>query len=280
MIRSAWILLVPFMLLPIWSSVSAEEIPAGELRSFAESQIPMHWCPPGKFSMGSPARDRGAVSREKPQTEVTLSRGFWMGQTEVTQELWVSVMSTKPWSDAGLVQKGNKYPASLVSWEDAVSFCGKLTHRERLAGRLPANWVFRLPTEAEWEYACRAGKSTIYSFGDSDGLLKDHAWFVDNTESNGQYYPHLVATKKGNQWGLHDMSGNVSEWCQDGYAAKLVGGRDPKMTAEDSDRVFRGGGWRSSAWYCRSAYRGWHAPSYRTFTLGFRLALSSSEQNP
>lgn len=227
--------------------------------------------------MGSPRSETDRESDEE-QVSVTLSRGFWLGQTEVTQGLWESVMGTTPWvehGDTDSYRAGANYPVVYVNWEDATEFCRKLTARERAAGRLPSGWAYQLPTEAQWEYACRAGTTTPYN-GDGTGVLGDYAWYAVNAWDIGERYAHLVGQKKANRWGLYDMHGNVWEWCQDWYGGKLPGGRDPLASAGGSLRVCRGGGWYSTARYCRSANRDGSGPSRRDNDLGFRCALSPS----
>ncbi len=260
---------------------------AGEVREFGgDLGIKFCWCPPGEFLMGSPEGDSDAFVNEKPQVRVTLSRGFWLGQTEVTQGEWFSVMGTKPWAGEDNVREGEKFPATFVSHglgsdgvvepDSAVAFCRKLTERERAAGRLPRGWAYRLPTEAEWEYACRAGTKTRYGFGDDAGRLGEYAWFYENARGIDEEYAHQVATKRANAWNLYDMHGNVLEWCSDWYTLKLPGGRDPAGPLEESLRVRRDGAWYSRTWECRSARRLGKIPSNRGSDLGFRLALRPS----
>jgi formylglycine-generating enzyme required for sulfatase activity len=187
----------------------------------------------------------------------------------VTNAQWQSVMGSVPsnWKDSD-------HPVEQVSWEDAVAFCTKLSAMpdERAVGR-----EYRLPTEAEWEYACRAGSTTTYSFGDDESLLGDFAWFSSN--SNAQTHP--VGGKRPNAWGLHGMHGNVFEWCSDWSGDYPSGAAtDPRGPSEGSIRVFRGGSWRHSAGGCRSADRFRGDPSGRSSLLGFRLALSPSGAKP
>lgn len=232
--------------------------------------------------MGSPASEVGRSNLED-QVNVTLSRGFWLGQTEVTQGLWRNVMGTTPWSGQKLGMEGAEYPATYVSWEDATEFCRKLTTREQEAGRLPSAWSYRLPTEAEWEYSCRAGLTTPYSVNGA-GLLSEYAWYDKNASEVGQKYAHPVGQKKANGWGLADMHGNVWEWCEDQMlgntpsTAKLIGGRDPLGNGGPwwSGRAFRGGSFAHAAIYCRSANRNNNIQSTRGADLGFRCALSLS----
>ena len=156
--------------------------------------------------MGSPLTERNR-SGDESQTRVMLSRDFLLGQTEVTRGQWEQVMQTTPWGGSG-DKSGDDFPAVNVSWDDATTFCRKLTDRERANGKLQATEVYRLPTEGEWEYACRAGTTTAYSFGDNEMLLGDFACFRGNSANK----LHPVGTKKPNAWGLDDMHGNVWEF--------------------------------------------------------------------
>lgn len=210
---------------------------------------------PGEFTMGD--------SEGGPPHRVTISRPFFLGATELTQAQWTAMMGSNP-----SYFKGDTLPAEQVSWDDAMAFCKKLTERERADGRLPAGWEFTLPTEAQWEYACRAGTT-----GDYAGDLNATSWYSPNSESK----THAVGTKQANAWGLSDMHGNVWEWCADWYASYPGGSvTDPTGTPLGSKRVVRGGGWNGPAGVCRSAYRGYDGgPGFRHGNLGFRLALIS-----
>jgi formylglycine-generating enzyme required for sulfatase activity len=225
--------------------------------------------PAGVFTMGSPASDSNADSDEKPH-RVTISRPYYLGETEVTQGQWKAVMKSEPWKGRDYVREGDNYPATYISWEDATEFCRRLSAKE---GR-----EYRLPTEAEWEYACRAGSNALYSFGGEPTNLSQYGWFEDNASNVGERYAHLVKQKRGNSFGLYDMHGNVFEWCFDWYgdypASAVV---DPVGPAEGSLRVIRGGCWHCGAAYCRSADRVRDDPSRRDDFNGFRVALSSSE---
>ena len=220
--------------------------------------------PAGTFTMG----DVAGVT-------VTLTQSFELGKYEVTQGEWKKVMGTEPWKGLAGVQADKDCPATYVSWDDATAFCEKLTAIERKAGTLKANEEYRLPTEAKWEYACRAGTTTAFSFGDDKSKLGEYAWFDDNTGS--EKYAHKVGLKKPNPWGMHDMHGNAWEWCSDWYGT-LPGGTDPVGPKGGSDRVNRGGGWWCSPGNCRSANRDDSSPSYRGDFLGFRVARSQSAQ--
>jgi len=214
---------------------------------------------PGTFTMGSPASESGRDSDEV-QHDVTISKEYWLGRFEVTQGEWQTVMGSAP-----SIFKGNsRLPVEQVSWDDAMAFCQKLTETERSAGRLPEGYVYTLPTEAQWEYACRAGSTAAYA-GDLDAM----AWYDGNSET------HPVGEKQMNAWGFHDMHGNVWEWCSDWYGDYPAGSiTDPTGPSQGSDRVSRGGSWNGLASYFRSANRFRRFPGLRFNYLGFRLCLA------
>ena len=221
--------------------------------------------PAGSFTMGSPEKEKGRSDDDEKQVPVTITRAFELGKTVVTQQQWIEVMGTTPWKDE---TEGDNYPAVDVSWDDATEFCKKLTALEHKRGKLPANQTYRLPTEAEWEYACRAGTTTAFSCGDDESKLGDYAWYADNPDSK----LHEVATKKPNPWGLFDMHGNVWEWCEDWYEDLLSGGNDPKGPSAGSYRVIRGGNWYGYASFCRSADRTYRNPTGSGYRYGgFRI---------
>ena len=227
--------------------------------------------PKGTFMMGSPESEERR-GNDETQHQVTISKDYYLGVHEVTQAQYEKVMGTKPSYFQGDEIKGSSTnnPVESVSWLDAVEFCKKLSDlpEEKAAGR-----VYRLPTEAEWEYACRAGSKSAYSFGESSKSLGDYAWFDGN--SNNQTHP--VGEKKANAWGLYDMHGNVWEWCSDWYGEYPNGAvSDPVGPREGSYRVFRGDSWDDVAADCRSANRFRLGPSSRSHHYGFRLALSPS----
>jgi formylglycine-generating enzyme len=273
---------------------------AGQVRDDNGLKMKLVWCPPGKFTMGgSPNPKKEKHPLDETQVRVTLTKGFWLGQHELTQAEWLRMMHTAPWSGQDYVKEGDNYPATYVDWDDATRFCGKLTEAERQAGRLPSGWQYTLPTEAQWEYACRAGTTTLYSFGDAASNVPEYEWFEKNTKDVGEEYAHQVGQKKPNGFGLHDMHGNVMEWCRDWYSPKLPGGTDPVVSTrpemdpakalprglvlaktgknsvpdDGSYRVFRGGSWFHAAWFSRSASRARQPPGFRLFNLGFRVAL-------
>lgn len=287
------------------ASTSFRGTKAGQVRSDNGLKMKLVWCPPGKFTMGSPKDEKGRFDNED-QVQVTLTKGFWLGQHHVTQSEWQQVMQTAPWSDKLEAKEGDNYPATYVSWEDATKFCEKLTQSERRAGRLPADWKYTLPTEAQWEYACRAGTKSRFSFGDDESNLDDYAWFDKNSGRNygfgGRFPPvgdsawgvHLVGQKKANPWGLYDMHGNIWQWCSDCFTEKLAGGTDPQGPSEaDSSLLFdkrsgvvvrrpamrlnRGGSWRNPERDCRSARR-FRNSSGRVDFLGFRVAAVQTDK--
>jgi formylglycine-generating enzyme required for sulfatase activity len=227
--------------------------------------------PAGTFTMGQ----RGGGTNETPH-QVTLTKPFYIGVCEVTNAQWKRVMASveSPFWAKGSVPgswQDDDRPVEKVMWDAAVMFCEKLSAlpEERKAGR-----VYRLPTEAEWEYACRAGTNTRYSFGDDESKLGEYGWYEGNAGSQ----THPVGQKKANAWGLHDMHGNVWEWCSDLYGVYPDGAAtDPQGSSKGEERVMRGGCWGNNARYCRSAYRYGYAWQFRHDYLGFRIALSPSE---
>jgi formylglycine-generating enzyme required for sulfatase activity len=217
----------------------------------------------GGFPMGNPVREE--QQRDYPEHLVRITQDFYLGATEVTQQQWEAVMGTRPWKDKPWSREGANFPATRVSWDDAVQFCRRLSELEGV--------TYRLPTEAEWEYACPAGTTTNYSCGDDFNALKDHAWFFANANDVGEKYAHQVGTKLPNRWGLYDMHGNVREWCQDRYGrypnSAVV---DPNGPLNGSYRVIRGGSWYDTAKFCLSSSRYYFHPSVNPFTIGFRVA--------
>ncbi len=228
------------------------------------------WIPPGRFVMGSPVEEADRDLDEGPPTEVTLTHGFWMGVCEVTQAEYKAVTGANPSRFLGDPQR----PVERVTWREAMDYCVRLNQRRASGDALPRGYAYRLPTEAEWEYACRAGTNTRFSFGDDLGgrLLPDYAWFGDNSDSA----PHPVGTKTANAWGLHDLPGNVLEWCLDAATGALPGGRltDYRAPESGSLRIARGGSWLYGAKACRSANRDSYGESTRCADVGFRVVLA------
>ena len=164
------------------------------------------------------------VTMTRTQVSVTISKGFYLGNNSVTQGEFKSVIGTSPWAGKVYVNEGDDYPATYVDWNEAAEFCRKLTARESQGSRLPQGYVYALPTEAQREYACRAGTTTAYSFGDEPSDLGEYAWW-GGLDGDGncttEKYAHDVGQKKPNPWGFYDMHGNVYEWCRDWYALEL-----------------------------------------------------------
>ncbi len=218
--------------------------------------------------------DRGS---DEVQHTVTLTQGFWLSDHEVTQGEYQTVMGNNPSYFTGDLNR----PVEVVSWNDAVSYCQKLTERERAAGRITAQQAYRLPTEAEWEYAARAGTTgaryTVYGYDVAQSL--DYiAWWNGNSRTDGwfSHQTHPVKQKAANVWGLYDMLGNVFEWCSDWYGDYPSWSvTDPAGPGSGSYRVVRGGSWHNDAKRVRSAFRDGNVPGDRGRNLGFRPALSS-----
>jgi hypothetical protein len=196
-----------------------------------------------------------------------------LAQTELTQSQWQQVMQSTPWKRKRSFRKGVGYPATNISHDAAMQFCQRLTEAERRDGRLPQGWKFALPTEAQWEYACRAGTNTQFSFGADESELGAYAWYDKNTSNVGKYHTHQVAQKKANPWGLFDMHGNADEWCRDWRNPRLPGGTDPEVTGAGRGRVLRGGNWIDSARRCRCARRDGARPQAEQGTASLRVAL-------
>jgi formylglycine-generating enzyme required for sulfatase activity len=289
----------------------------------AATALPMVWIPSGHFLMGSPAGEPLSKADERPQTDVTLTKGFWLGRTMVTIGQWKAatgrdvrqqlqkVIADDTRYDLGgkqqtirdfmrfsrdgdpgqyLSGEGLDLPMYFVSWNDAAAFCAELTARERTAGRLPAGYVYALPTEAQFEYACRAGTTgatyagPIVMEGRRSAVVDRIAWYSGNSAEGyvGKGFPvggrtggpHAVGQKEANAWGLYDMTGNIWQWCRDWYGP-LPGGAvtDPVGPATGKDRVNRGGSFGSGAGDERSAARAKNPPAEASAYRGFRLAL-------
>jgi formylglycine-generating enzyme required for sulfatase activity len=238
-------------------------------------QVPpanMVFIPPNTFTMGTPANEVNRQADEGPQTTVTISHGFWMGKYEVTQREYLAVTGSNPSGFPGDLNR----PVETVSWLDATNYCALLTQQELAAGRIPPGNHYRLPTEAEWECAARAGTSTRFSYGDDPSFasLTNHAWYWFNSG----FGTHPVGQKLPNPWGLYDMEGNVLEWTLDWYGPYPGGPvTDPQGPASNPQgvKVIRGGAWDAFESDCRSGRRqikGVH-PFITDFILGFRVVL-------
>lgn len=221
--------------------------------------------PAGTFSMGSPVSEAGRSANEGPQTQVTITYAFAIGKYEVKQTEYQAVAGSNP-----SFFKGDFRPVSDVTYQDATNYCALLTARDRQSGHISASSTYRLPTEAEWEYAARAGTTTPYSFGNNASNLTQHGWFTLN--SGGANHP--VGQKVANPWGLFDVHGNDWELCADWFGAYPGGSvTDPHGPAIGTERVLRGGSWFSTADYCRSAVRLNISPAGYYSDVGFRIVL-------
>ena len=221
----------------------------------------LRWIPAGNFIMGSLEGEQGRKNDEA-QVEVELTSGFWLGKYEVTQGEYEEIVGRNP---AQFKEVGRYGPVNRVGWDEAKAFCDKLTERERVAGKLPQGWAYTLPTEAQWEYACWAGEKESFSAEELDKV----GWHSVNSGER----IHEVGKKKPNSWGLHDMHGNVWEWCLDWYAENRPGGKDPTGPASGALRVIRGGGWNALDGSSRFAGRRSDEPSHRGAALGFRVVV-------
>jgi len=286
----------------------------------ASKTLPLKWVGPGTFTMGSPTSEPGRKGDESPQTTVTLTKGYWLGQTELTVGQWKAVMGeslrehvmkmlndetvydfgtrkatlrafmnfNREDPDKIMANEGDSLPMYFVSWNDAMEFCRTLTIRERASGRLPAGYQYSLPTEAEWEYACRAGTMTATYAGPLStdtkvsALLDSIAWYGGDNWVNYEGRklgksgagPRNAGEKIANPWGLQDMSGNIWEWCRDWYGPYPGGNvTDPSGPDTGSARVNRGGSWGSGAADERSANRASNPQPEKSAYRGFRVAL-------
>jgi sulfatase modifying factor 1 len=245
--------------------------------------IRLCWCPAGRFVMGSPRNEPERRSGED-QVEVTLTKGFWMAKHEATQGDWKRVVGALPGPLTSELPAGDELPVGNVNFAETLAFCEALTRLGRQSGVLPQDWEFRLPTEAQWEYACRAGTTTATSFGDR--LSSTQANFRGAPYNGAAPGPSLgravrVGSYPANAWGLHDMHGNIYEWCRDWYHSRHPGGIDPDLfdarsTATPSgngaiSRSRRGGCWADEGWPLRSAFRLRFEPERRYDHIGFRV---------
>lgn len=264
----------------------AAEGPFAGAKAGAETEaagVKLCWCPPGTFTMGSPAKEPDRRPDEGP-VEVTLSKGFWTAKYETTQGQWKRVVGKLPGKATAELPEGDDLPVGTVNFAEAEAFCAKLTDLGRKDGTLAKGWEFRLPTEAQWEYACRAGTTTVFG----DKLSPKQANFKDKPYNGAEEGPAIgkavkVGSYPANPWGLRDMHGNTFEWCRDWYHPQLPGGVDPDLhdakatTPRNRDgsisRVRRGGAWTDEGKYCRSALRLRFEPERGYDHIGFRVVV-------
>jgi formylglycine-generating enzyme len=256
------------------NQLSLDELNQGTIGKAMQIKLPrlelirFGYCPPGGFEMGSPESE-AERRHDEDQVTVEITRGFWMGQYEVTQGQWIAVMRSNP-----SYFKGDELPVTEVSWDEAQAFVGRLNQMVPLPGK----WQFVLPTEAQWEYACRAGTKTVFHFGDT---LNGSEANCDpdlpyGTSIRGRYLgqPSVVGSYPPNAWGLYDMHGNVGEWCADWYGEHLPGGTDPLGPSSGYYRTNRGGSWAWIAKNCRAANRrSFNEQEDQGLDLGFRVAV-------
>ena len=290
-----WVGVVLLLAVGLWLGREAEPrlaVPLVDAAPNAKATLPqvvvdgkleMVELPGGAFLMGSPAGDEMANNDERPQHRVTVS-GFRIGRTTVTDGLYRQVMADGQGEDTGV-------PVIDVAWSQAVEFCNRLSRRQgyRPCYRRSRSWLwrkgewrcdwsadgYRLPTEAEWEYACRAGSGTRWSFGDDDGVLGEYAWFGANSEDKS----HTVAQKHPNPWGLFDMHGNVWEWCWDWYGGyRRFERHDPRGPRSGRQRVLRGGSFWAPPRNLRSAFRYGDLPEVWVSYDGFRCVRVPARQ--
>ncbi len=272
---SAKLDLSPGQSVPLGLTLATEPSPSRSQPSITVELAPgvsldMVWIEPGVFTMGSPLDEQGRNDDEGPQFEVRLTEGFYLSQCEITQRQWTAVTGERPWSRyADELKEEPDRPAVYISWEDVQEFIAALNAAAGVQ-------VYRLPTEAEWEYAGRAGTKTPWSFGDVEKDLDLHAWWTDNISLTGWMAAQPVGLKVPNPWGLYDMHGNVWEWVGDWLGAYPEGPQtDPQGPTEGTARVFRGGSFKDAAALSRSAQRCWNAPDLRFSHIGVRLVRDS-----
>lgn len=335
--RTSRVRIVPSLAVLLWCIVSSawgQDRPVvGRAFTLSFLGMEMRPIPAGTFMMGSPDDEPGRSPEEGPLTRVTLSKPFWLGRTDVTYGQWKRVMGTdlatqvtKALQDDTLYLLGGKMetlrdhwklpreadpaqklfntddslPMHYVNWNEAMEFCRKVNEQARKEGVLPEGYEYTLPSEAQWEYACRAGTAAatyagpiqipshynapvldaIAWYGGNSsmgyqGTGFDTSWMVDKPYPGGNAGPRDVGLKKPNAWGLYDMEGGVFQWCRD-WQGTYPGGQvtDPVGASSDARRARRGGGWLCYARFCRAAYRDGQAPGYRYYDVGFRLALA------
>lgn len=223
--------------------------------------------PGGSFLMGSNEDEKD----EHPVHNVLLDP-FYIGKYTVTQYQWSELMETTPWKGLKFVKEGINYPAVNISWYEAKEFLSKLSEL--------SNREFRLPTEAEWEYACRAGTHTKFAHGNLKLNLAHYAWYYENAFKKEEMYPHEVGTRKPNKWGIHDMMGNIYEWCGDWYSKHYYAKSpvlNPPGPMYGTNRIVRGGDWAHTDYFLRASSRNDYSPHHKDNNLGFRIIMAAKD---
>jgi formylglycine-generating enzyme required for sulfatase activity len=249
-----------FLMIVLLAAAPASGIEPGDVVANSVG-MKLAYIPPGEFTMGSPKTEPGRVANET-QRHVTFEKGFRIGVTEVTQKEWRLIMGTNP-----AFFKGDDLPVERITWREAVEYCRRLSEKEKKR--------YRLPTEAEWEYACRAGTTTVYYSGENKEALDAAGWYVGNSGNQS----HPVGRKQPNPWGLYDMHGNVSEWCAERPPGERGDSHSAQLNSEENAlRDLRGGSWGLNTSDCRSASRLSNAGTFRYFDLGLRVVCDLDDR--
>ena len=273
---AAYILLISLIVFALYCTPSrarAEEPDENQEDFVNLVGLKMVWIPAGNFEMGSPLDEGERSANEGPVRRVAISDGFWMSAYEIPQFVYEAIMAKNPSR-----HKSDKWPVTSVLFDEAVDFCHKLTVAETRSGRLPAGYIYSLPSEAQWEYACRAGLEKP-----DPNRLEKECWLFDTCMKTGEVWdfrPREVGTKEANPWGLHDMLGNVWEWCIDSYHKSYDGApvtSDAWVDASNPERMIRGGSYRSAPKHCRPAFRISRSPTLRCESQGFRVVLTPTK---
>lgn len=254
------------------------EVAGQEFRLSAPISLDLIWCPPGEFLYGQSEQEFRSSPLGVAKRTVKLPDGFWIGKYEVSQRQWESVMNSTPWKNHDPpIANSDEFPVTGVNWKDSVEFCKTLTKLSQELGLIDNSQVFVLPTEQQWEYATKAGSDTKYSFGDSEVMLGDYAWFAGNSkEVEGSRVIYPVGKKKPNLWNIYDTHGNVYEWCSSLTDNTIELERWNEFNAP-LFRAIRGGSSGDHPNFCASAFRYATFGSAKESYIGFRLVLINSK---
>jgi sulfatase modifying factor 1 len=249
----------------LFKKIKGRELPEPFIEGILANMAPI---PAGSFLMGS----NEGEDDERPIHNVLINH-FFLGKYAVTQGEWYTVMETRPWEDIKYIHNADRCPAVNINWYQARAYIEELNKLEKLAGK-----KFRLPTEAEWEYACRADTANAFAHGVFKFNLSSYAWYYDNAFKKKELYAHEVGTRRPNRWGLYDMQGNVYEWCSDWYRRNYYAKSpidNPPGSLYGDYKVVRGGDWAHTDYFLRVASRGHHSPHHKDAFVGFRLAMDA-----